>query len=65
MTPSGALAYPGIKLACLASPALVGGFFTTSTTWEVRAKSRKRAKVSKVKVIFGKGNLYSKILVYK
>ena len=25
---------PGIKPALLTSPALVGGFFTTSTTWE-------------------------------
>jgi len=25
---------PGIKLSSLMSPALAGGFFTTSTTWE-------------------------------
>ena len=29
-----ALPPPGIKLAFLQSPALAGGFFTTSTTWE-------------------------------
>ena len=27
---------PGIKSRSLASPALVGGFFTTSATWEVQ-----------------------------
>ena len=27
---------PGIKLGSLASPALVGGFFTTRATWEVQ-----------------------------
>ena len=30
----GDLPDPGIKPASLASPALAGGFFTTSTTWE-------------------------------
>ena len=30
----GNLPNPGIKLASLASPALAGKFFTTSTTWE-------------------------------
>ena len=28
------LSDPGIKLACLISPALAGGFFATSATWE-------------------------------
>ena len=32
--PPGDLPDPGIKPAPLASPALVGGFFTTSATWE-------------------------------
>ena len=32
--PSGNLPDPGIEPASLASPALAGGFFTTSTTWE-------------------------------
>ena len=32
--PPGDLPDPGIELASLTSPALVGGFFTTSTTWE-------------------------------
>ena len=27
---------PGIKLGFLASPALAGGFFTTSATWEAQ-----------------------------
>ena len=30
----GDLLNSGIELASLTSPALVGGFFTTSTTWE-------------------------------
>ena len=30
----GDLPDPGIKPVSLASPALAGGFFTTSTTWE-------------------------------
>ena len=33
--PLGNLSDPEIKLASLMSPALVGGFFTTSATWEV------------------------------
>ena len=32
--PSGDLPDPGIKPASLKSPALAGGFFTTSATWE-------------------------------
>ena len=32
--PSSNLLYPGIEPASLASPALAGGFFTTSATWE-------------------------------
>ena len=32
--PLGDLPNPGIKLTSLTSPALAGGFFTTSTTWE-------------------------------
>ena len=32
--PSGDLPYPGIEPMSLMSPALAGGFFTTSTTWE-------------------------------
>ena len=30
---------PGIKLVSPASPSLVGGFFTTSTTWEAPTKA--------------------------
>ena len=33
--PPGYLYDPGIKPASFMSPALAGGFFTTSTTWEV------------------------------
>ena len=32
--PPGDLPNSGIELTCLTSPALAGGFFTTSTTWE-------------------------------
>ena len=32
---SGDLPYPGIEPMSLVSPALAGGFFTTSATWEV------------------------------
>ena len=32
--PAGDLHNPGIESACLRSPALTGGFFTTSATWE-------------------------------
>ena len=28
--------YPGIELASLTSPALAGGFFTTSATWDAQ-----------------------------
>jgi len=34
ISPSGNLPYTGIYPASLASPALAGGFFTTSATWE-------------------------------
>ena len=36
-TPLGDLPNPGIELASLMSPALAGGFFTTSATWEASA----------------------------
>ena len=32
--PPGDLPNPGMEPVCLTSPALAGGFFTTSTTWE-------------------------------
>ena len=32
--PPGDPPYPGIELRSLMSPALAGGFFTTSATWE-------------------------------
>ena len=35
--PPGHLPDPGIKLASLMSPALAGGFFTTSATWEAHS----------------------------
>ena len=36
--PPGDLADPGIKLEFLMSPALAGGFFTISATWEAQIK---------------------------
>ena len=38
-SPPGDLPNPGIKPASLMSPALAGGFFTTSTTWEAHHPS--------------------------
>ena len=32
--PPGDLPHPGVEPACLKSPALAGGFFTTSANWE-------------------------------
>ena len=37
--PSGNLPNPGIKPASLTSPALAGGFLTTSITWEARGNT--------------------------
>ena len=34
--PPGDLPNPGIKLVSFMSPALAGGFFTTSATWEAQ-----------------------------
>ena len=38
-SPTGNLPDPGIELLSLMSPALAGGFFTTSTTWEAPSTS--------------------------
>ena len=37
----GDLPNPGIKPMSLASPALTGGFFTTSATWEAQTDKKK------------------------
>ena len=37
--PPGYLPNPGIEPTSLRSPALIGGFFTTSATWEPRFQS--------------------------
>ena len=42
--PLGDLSNPGIKLKSLLSPALVGRFFTTSTTWEAWSMWEKNLK---------------------
>ena len=39
--PPGDLPDPGIELVSLMTPALAGGFFTTSATWEVGLNSHK------------------------
>ena len=39
--PPGDLPNPGIKSTSLTSPALTGGFFTTSATWETRSLSKR------------------------
>ena len=38
--PPGDLPNPGIQTTSLVSPALAGGFFTTSTTWEALSNSK-------------------------
>ena len=40
---------PGIEPTSLASPALAGGFFTTSTTWEAPGTVTKKKKKFKVR----------------
>ena len=37
--PPGDHPHPELALACFMSPALAGGFFTTSTTWEAQKPS--------------------------
>ena len=43
--PPGDLPNPGIKLMCLKSPALAGGFFNTSTTWVDKKKEDQFGKL--------------------
>ena len=45
--PSGNLSDPEIKPVSLMSPALVGGFFTTSATWDVHTPSTAAAAAAK------------------
>ena len=44
--PSGGLPGPGIKPTTLTSPALAGGFFTTSATWEAQVKEAHHEKTN-------------------
>ena len=47
--PPGDLPDPGIELPSLTSPALAGGFFTTSATWEaqnIKANNNKTLKLA-------------------
>ena len=48
--PPGDLPYPGVHPASLTSPALAGGFFTTSATWEAPECSLAGTKLDKWKV---------------
>ena len=49
--PPGALPNPGIKPVSPASPALAGGFFTTSTTWEAPLNSPSTTQITKFTVL--------------
>ena len=51
-SPPGDLPDPGIKPASLTSPVLAGGFFTTSTTWEVHFALHKNLFLLPSQVIF-------------
>ena len=46
MPPPGDLPDPGIKPVSLMSPALAGGFFTTSATWEALIRLHLPAKLT-------------------
>ena len=48
----GDLPDPGIKPASLMSPALAGGFFTTSTTWEAPVRGRARIEIQPELTVF-------------
>ena len=44
--PSGDLSGPGVKPATFTSPALAGGFFATSATWEAQVKEASHKKTN-------------------
>ena len=48
--PPGDLPHPGIKLVTPLSPALTGGFFITSATWEAQKSTTMIKKIYKVLV---------------
>ena len=50
--PSGNLPDPGIESESLMSPALAGGFFTTSTTWEAPAGVTEKNKYDSILDLF-------------
>ena len=50
--PPGDLPYPGVKPLSLRSPALAGGFFTTSATWEAPGHDTSLGKTAYVVVSF-------------
>ena len=43
--------HPGFKLASLKCPALPGGFFTTSTTWEALSKVYSYGKIANLIIV--------------
>ena len=60
--PPGDLPYPWIRLVSLRSPALAGGIFTTSATWEtyiLDCKSSVRPRKSLLPFFFGRQVLHS------
>ena len=58
--PSGDLPDPGIKLMFLMSPALVGGFFTTSATWGTSAKPWGQHNTASWSILFPQSSENSK-----
>ena len=50
--PPGDLPDPGIKLESLVSPALAGGFFTTSATWEAQLTEENIVKLHLFNLLF-------------
>ena len=55
--PPGDILNPGIKLSSLTTPALAGGFFTTSATWENQGLSRVSNKA------LGEGGLSARLAI--
>ena len=51
--PSGDLPNPESELASLLSPALAGGFFTTSTTWDAQILSKMQKVPRKRSSVWG------------
>ena len=67
--PSGGLPGPGIKPTTLTSPALAGGFFTTSATWEAQVKEAHHEKtntlVFHLSEVPKRVELYSRVIIVR